>query len=71
MTEIETQKGKNASGSMSLFSIVMTLSGRATIRAARYGPKNVVTTVLLKAELAQSYIAQPRISFGLFFVGWN
>jgi hypothetical protein len=31
-------------------------------RLARYGPKNTVPTVVLNAELAQSYMAQPKIS---------
>lgn len=36
----------------------------AAVRAseATYGPKNTVPMVVLKAEFAQSYIAQPKIS---------
>ena len=34
----------------------------ASASAARYGPRNTVPTVVLNALLAQSYIAQPRIS---------
>jgi hypothetical protein len=30
----------------------------------RYGPKKTVTTVALKALIAQSYIAHPKISRG-------
>ena len=30
--------------------------------AVRYGPRKTVTTVVLKALLAQSYIFQPKIS---------
>src|SRR3990172_4319075 len=40
----------------------------ASARLARYGPRNTVPTVVLKAELAQSYIAQPKISRLSF--GW-
>jgi acyl-CoA reductase-like NAD-dependent aldehyde dehydrogenase len=35
---------------------------------AIYGPRKTVPTVVLKAELAQSYIAQPKISL-LSFTG--
>src|SRR5438132_9301757 len=31
-------------------------------RAVRYGPASTVTTVVWKAEFAQSYIVQPKIS---------
>src|SRR5258707_11114768 len=34
----------------------------AVARFATYGPRNTETTVVLKAEFAQSYIAQPKIS---------
>src|SRR6185369_374218 len=33
-----------------------------------YGPKNTEITVVLNAELAQSYMAQPKISFLSFIV---
>src|SRR5689334_4836975 len=33
-----------------------------------YGPKNTEITVVLKAELAQSYIAHPKISLRSFVV---
>jgi hypothetical protein len=35
----------------------------AAARLATYGPRKTVPTVVLKAEFAQSYIAQPKISF--------
>ncbi|WP_345320522.1 hypothetical protein [Candidatus Villigracilis proximus] len=35
---------------------------------ATYGPKNTVPIVVLKAEFAQSYIAQPKISFLSFII---
>ena len=34
----------------------------ARARVATYGPRNTVPTVVLKALLAQSYMAQPRVS---------
>jgi hypothetical protein len=34
----------------------------ACARAVRYGPSSTLTTVVLKVELAQSYIVQPKIS---------
>ena len=42
----------------------------AAVRAseATYGPRNTVPMVVLKAEFAQSYIAQPKIS-RLLFIG--
>jgi hypothetical protein len=37
-------------------------SAAVAARPAIYGPRNTVPTVVLKAEFAQSYIAQPNIS---------
>ena len=34
-----------------------------SVSPSKYGLRNTVTTVVLKAEFAQSYIAQPKISF--------
>ncbi len=41
-------------------------SAVASANAWMYGPNKAVTTVVLKAELAQSYIIQPVISRLLF-----
>ncbi len=61
MTERETAKGKMAPGSMAA---PKRRSGSAVDSANDwiYGPSRAVTTVVLKAELAQSYIIQPVIS---------
>src|SRR5574341_1374979 len=42
--------------------LVPAASAALRARLAKYGPKNTVPTVVLNAELAQSYIAQPKIS---------
>src|SRR5438309_10104192 len=38
-------------------------------RAVRYGPASTVSTVVWKAEFAQSYITQPKISRRSFGIG--
>ncbi|MEJ2486909.1 MAG: hypothetical protein P8Y68_14360 [Anaerolineales bacterium] len=43
-------------------------SAAVRARLATYGPRNTVPTVVLKAELAQSYIAQPKISLLSFTI---
>src|ERR1700690_2292924 len=65
-TEIEMQYGKKESGAMGIGPKRANPSGKdlAAFAASEaiYGPRKTVATVVLKAELAQSYIAQPKIS---------
>jgi hypothetical protein len=71
-TEIEIQYGKKESGAMGMPKIRAMPSGKAlpaaTARLATNGPRNTVPIVVLNAEFAQSYIAQPKISFLLFTI---
>ena len=43
-------------------------SAAVRARDATYGPRNTVPTVVLNAEFAQSYMAQPKISFLSFTI---
>src|SRR5512140_406179 len=65
-TEIDTQAGKNESGATTSPPRRAIPSGKAfpaeAAREATKGPRKTVPIVVLKAELAQSYIAQPKIS---------
>lgn len=63
-TEIEMQYGKKDPGAMGTPSTYTMPLASAAVRAsaARYGPRNTVPTVVLKALMAQSYMAQPKIS---------
>ena len=60
------QYGRNESGAIGMprNDTVLEPAASAAVRAsdAMYGPRNTVPTVVLKAEFAQSYIAQPKIS---------
>src|SRR5581483_6295380 len=71
-TEIETQYGINESGAMGILPMRTMPSGKALAASATneamYGPRKTVPTVALKAELAQSYIAQPKISLLSFTI---
>ena len=65
-TENDIQYGRNESGATGIPKNetvdVPAASAAVLARLATYGPKNTVPTVVLKAEFAQSYIAQPKIS---------
>jgi hypothetical protein len=71
-TENEIQYGRKESGATGIprNGTVDVPAASAAVRAklATYGPKNTVPTVVLKAEFAQSYIAQPKISFLSFTI---
>jgi hypothetical protein len=66
-TENEMQYGRKESGATGIprkgTVDVPAASAAVLAKLATYGPKNTVPTVVLKAEFAQSYIAQPKISF--------
>src|SRR5512133_1137199 len=65
-TEKETQYGRKESGAIGNGPSLAIPSGYALAASAaseaRYGPRNTVPTVVLKALLAQSYMAQPNVS---------
>src|SRR5215208_4861204 len=63
-TENEMQYGRKESGAMGIPKQRARPSGPAAsaAREAMYGPRKTVPTVVLNAELAQSYMAQPKIS---------
>src|SRR5919109_38031 len=58
------QYGKNESGATGIPKKRTRPSGPAAsaARSEMYGPRKTVPTVVLKAELAQSYMAQQKIS---------
>jgi hypothetical protein len=72
-TENEMQYGRNESGAtgMPKNGTVVVPAASAAERAsdATYGPRNTVPIVVLKAEFAQSYMAQPKISVLSFTSG--
>jgi hypothetical protein len=63
-TENEMQYGRKESGAMGIPKKRARPFGPAAsaAREAMYGPRKTVPTVVLNAELAQSYMAQPKIS---------
>jgi hypothetical protein len=67
------QYGRNESGATGIpkNGTVAEPAASAAVRAsdATYGPRNTVPMVVLKAEFAQSYMAQPKISFLSFTNG--
>src|SRR6266540_2162354 len=71
-TENEMQYGRKESGATGIpkNEIVVVPAASAAVRAreATCGPKNTVPMVVLNAEFAQSYIAQPKISFLSFTI---
>ena len=70
---MDTQYGRKESGAIGNPARRARLSEEpfAAVAAndARYGPRNTVPTVVLKAEFAQSYMAQPKISRRSFTSG--
>ena len=69
-TAMDTQVGKNdfaviAPNGPSSTTTPFSPTARCVI-SVRYGPKSAPTMVVEKAELAQSYIFQPKTSRGLF-----
>jgi hypothetical protein len=69
------QYGRKESGATGIpkNETVVVPAASAAVRAsdATYGPKNTVPMVVLNAEFAQSYIAQPKISLLSFTIAFS
>jgi len=72
-TEKEMQYGRKESGATGIPKkgtvALPAASAAARAKEATYGPRKTVPMVVLKAEFAQSYMAQPKISFRSFTSG--